>query len=757
MFRKLPLLATASLIAFTAPAFAQETAQATPAESAEGSVQFADSEATDGSEVAEIVVTAQKRSERLKDVPASVAVVSTRDLTKEGVVRFSDYATRVPGMSVTSVRAGQTQVTLRGITTGAAQSASSTGYYIDEAPIGSVNAFTGGSSTTPDLDPSDLSRIEVLKGPQGTLFGSNAMGGLLRFITTSPDFEAIRGRVSAGVTDVRGGEMGYSFRGMLNVPLITDRLVARVSGFTRRDGGYIDNIDPRTGEKNVNSAKVSGGRLLLAAKITPDIRIDLSAIAQDTRANGANVVDVDAASLRPLYGKLSQLRFADESSVVKFRLYNATARATFGPVDLVSSTTYQHTDFTQRNDATNSFGVAIGGLLQLPAGLLGIQGQQDTRTERWSQELRASSTGIASGLLDLQAGFYWTHEKDSNRIPSYDPFLTTDGSTVPLPNIVTAAILSTYKEYSVFGNAVVHITPKFDVLGGLRYSHDSQDYFQDYSGLIIPGGVFTKAGETKKGIVTYLISPRYRFSRDAMVYARLSTGYRPGGPNAAPDFIGAPSAFAPDTLTQFELGYKASYFENRLSIDLAAFYTKWKDIQIQTSLGGFNYFVNGGTATSKGAEATLRFTPVRDFNIGLNAGYTNARLSSDAPAAGGVDGDRLPYVPRWSGSLTADYSVPISSAAKAVFGGSVNYVGSRTSDYSQRLPKHVDAYTTVNLRAGIESDRWSLSAFAKNLTDSGGVLVYASQGLAPSAAPGAPYSAAIIQPRTLGAEVAFRF
>ncbi len=153
----------------------------------------------------------------------------------------------------------------------------------------------------------------------------------------------------------------------------------------------------------------------------------------------------------------------------------------------------------------------------------------------------------------------------------------------------------------------------------------------------------------------------------------------------------------------------------------------------------------------------MRFTPIRDFNIGLNAGYTNARLSSDAPAAGGVDGDRLPYVPRWSGSLTADYSYPISGAVKAVVGGSINYTGSRTSDYSQRLPKRVDSYTTVNLRAGVETDRWSLSMFAKNLTDSRGVLVYGSQGLAPSATPGAPYSAAIIQPRTLGAEAAFRF
>ena len=743
------LLASAVLtVSIPATALAQ---QAAPAPAAEASVPVSDT--TSGPD---IVVTAQKRSERLQDVPASVAVVTATDLTKQGVVRFSDYATRVPGLSLTSVRTGQTQVTLRGITTGAAQSASSTGYYIDEAPIGSVNAYAGGSSTTPDLDPSDLSQIEVLKGPQGTLYGAGAVGGLLKFVTASPSFTDFSGRISGGVTDVAKGGTGYSGRGVINLPLVTDQLTFHASGFYRRDAGYIDNINPRIGRNDINRATVRGGRAVLAMKLGPDVRLDLSAIGQDTGTRGLNTVDVDAATLKPVYGDLTQNRNVLENSFIKFRLYNATLRADLGVIDLVSSTTYQHTALHQVNDATLSFGAALSAALRIPN--IGVRSTQNTRTERWSEEVRANANGVAKGLLDLQLGLYWTHEDASNRIPSFDPFLTTTGTPLPLPNIVTASILSTYQEYSVFGNATVHLTDKFDVLGGVRYSHDKQDYFQDYSGLLI-GPRRINTGNEKADIATFLVSPRYKFSPDAMVYARVASGYRPGGPNAVPPpsvFV-APDTFDPDRLTQYEVGFKGSTLDRKLSIDAALFYTQWKDIQIQTSAAGFNFFVNGGKARSQGAEVTLRYAAFRGLNLGLNAGYTDAKLTTAAPAAGGVDGDRLPYVPKLAGSLTADYSVPLSGDLTANIGGSVNYIGNRRSDYSQRFAKRLDDYTTFDLRAGIGRGALTVSAFVRNLTDKRAINVVGASGLAPSNTAGQIYGASYIQPRTIGAEAAIRF
>ncbi|KQU46970.1 hypothetical protein ASG67_15035 [Sphingomonas sp. Leaf339] len=735
-------VAFAILVPVAATAQDTTAAQATPA--------------SDTSETADIVVTAQKRSERLRDVPASVSVVTATDLTKQGVVQFSDYATRVPGLSLTSVRTGQTQVTLRGITTGAAQSASSTGYYVDEAPIGSVNAYTGGSTTTPDLDPSDLAQIEVLKGPQGTLYGAGAVGGLLKFVTASPSFTELGGRVSGGVTEVAHGGVGYAGRGVLNVPLVTDQLTFHVSGFYRRDAGYIDNVNARIGRSDINRATVRGGRAVLAMKLGPNVRLDLSAIGQDTSTRGLNTVDVDAVTLQPLFGRLTQNRNVAESGFTQFRLYNATLRADLGAINVVSSTTYQHTSFRQVSDATRSFGALLGGLFGIPT--LGVRQNQNTRSERWSEEVRASADGVGNGLIDLQAGFYWTHEQDSNRIPSFDPFLTTNGAALPLPNLVTAAILSKYEEYSVFGNATLHLGDKFDLLGGIRYSHDDQDYFQDYSGLII-GPRRINTGKEKADIATYLVSPRYKLSDNAMIYGRVASGYRPGGPNAVPppNVFVAPDTFAPDQLTQYEIGFKGQTADRKLSIDAALFYTNWKDIQIQTSAAGFNFFVNGGKARSQGAEATIRYRPVTGLNFGLNAGYTDAKLVTAAPAAGGLNSDRLPYVPRLAGSLTADYGIPLSGEMKANIGGSVNYIGNRNSDYSQRFPKRLNAYTTFDLRAGIGYGAWSLSAFARNLTDKRAITVVAPAGLAPSNTAGQVYGAAYIQPRTIGLEAALRF
>ena len=754
---RLSVLAGAAVSAFTASAAQAQSGtavlsqpQASPPSPAvtapEGSAEAA---------YGEIVVTAQKRSERLKDVPESVSVLNAPDLAQQGIVRFSDYANRIPGLSLTSVRTGQAQVTLRGITTGASQSASSTGYYIDEAPIGSVNAYTGGSSTTPDLDPSDLKQIEVLKGPQGTLYGAGAVGGLLKFETTPADLEHLAGSVSAGVNGVSQGGIGYSARGLINIPLVSDILALRVSGFYRRDAGYIDNVNPRIGRNDVNSARVRGGRAVLAIKLAKDVRLDLSALAQDTSTSGTNTVDVDAASLQPLYGDLTQNRNVQETGFVKFRLYNATLHADAGGINLVSSTTYQHTNYTSVTDGTDSYGALLGPLFGIPG--LGIVANQTTRTERWSEEVRAGADRIA-GLLDLQAGFYWTHENDTNRIPDFAPFATASGAALPLPNIVTAAILSKYNEYSFFGNARVYLTPRFDILAGGRFSHDHQDYLQDYSGLIV-GPRRINTGVETANIGTWMVSPRYRFSSDAMIYARAASGYRPGGPNAVPPpaVYPAPNTFAPDRLTQYEVGFKGSALDQALTLDAAVFYTKWKNIQIQTSAAGFNFFVNGGDARSQGAELTLRYQPIKGLTFGANGAYTDAKLTSPAPAAGGIAGDRLPYVPRWSGSLTAEYSVPVTAQLSAVFDGGVNFTGNRISDYSARFAKVLPNYATVDLRAGLNRGNFNVSVFARNLTDKRAINVAQSAGLAPSSTPGAVYYASYIQPRTVGAEATLKF
>ena len=737
--RRVALLAGSALFAAAAPAFAQDAAPAPQ----------------DGDEQ-EIVVTAQKRSERLQDVPASVSVISAEKLADQGIVKFEDYANRVPGLSLTSGRPGLTQVALRGITTGPAQSAAATGFYVGEAPIGSVNAYSGGSNTTLDLDPSDLAQIEVLKGPQGTLYGANAMGGLVKYVTADPNYSEITGRVSAGVNTVNKGGTGYAFRGALNVPIVTDTLAVRASAYKRRDAGYIDIVGGLAQGKDVNYVDVTGGRVMLGAKLGSAVEIQLQAIAQDTETGGSNAVDVNATTLQPIYGDLQAVRQVREPGKVQFRLYNGLVKADLGGVDLVSSTTYQIAKAYTHGDNTIGFGPTIG-LFSFGGGPVAVQANQETRIARFSQEVRATASGLAGGLLDLQLGGYYTHEDGTNRIPYFGTFsLTTGAALTPATPFVAAQILSTYKEYSAFANATLHFGDRFDVLLGGRYSHADQTYDHLYSGTLIllttGAASNTSHGEDSASIFTFLASPRFKISDNAMVYARVSSGYRPGGPNAlAP---GAPTSFDADRLTSYEAGVKLSTDDNKLSFDAAVFYTDWKDVQAQTSAGGFNYIVNGGDALSQGAEATIRYNPARGLSFGMNVAYTDSHLTEDAPAAGGLDGDRLPFVPDWSGSVYGQYSWSLGGDMDANIGGSVNYTGERVSNYANKAPKPVDAFTTVNLNAGLDFQGWSLSLFAKNLTDERGVLALASQTTTPG---GNPFAQAVTTPRTIGAELSLRF
>ena len=264
-------------------------------------------------------------------------------------------------------------------------------------------------------------------------------------------------------------------------------------------------------------------------------------------------------------------------------------------------------------------------------------------------------------------------------------------------------------------------------------------------------------GGEKANVATWLVSPRFKVSDDLMIYGRAASGYRPGGPNPAPPTGGVPLTFQPDKLIQYEVGFKASAMNKKLSVDAALFYTDWNNIQIQTSAGGFNYLVNGGSARSQGGEVTIRLQPATGLTFGVNAAYTDAKLTADAPQAKGVDGDRLPYVPRLSGSLTADYGAAVSGTTKLNLGAAFNYTGSRLSDYSGSFPKHLSAYATVDLRAGLDFGTFSLSAFARNITDKRAIVVVGTESLATNNTPGAAYGAGVLTPRTIGLEAAIKF
>jgi outer membrane receptor protein involved in Fe transport len=714
-----------------------------------------------------VVVTAQKREQALIDVPASVTAVNAERISKSGMSKLEDYVAQVPGMSITSNGASM-QVTLRGISTGAAQSAPTTALYIDDAPVGSVNAYTTGAALVPDIDPAELRRIEVLKGPQGTLYGAGAMGGLLRFVTADPDPTRASGSLTLGYNSVAHGGNGQLVRGSANLPL-GENMALRFSAYSRTEPGYVDNIDALSPKQDANELRTKGGRLAFGWQLNPDWKLKAMLLTQRLEADGGNATDVNGLTLVPTTGKYQIDNRVPVFAERSLDLGNITIKGLVGDINLVSTTTLQTIDGRATGDASLSYGTLLAVLAGQPG--LNVQLDQRTHTRRLAQELRAQTTAL-DGKLDYEAGIYFTKEDNSNSIPAIPTFnsrtgavqpVVIPGTAVPFPDgLAKARIDTSYREVSVFANATYALTDKFDVQAGIRWGQDHQHYDQLYTGLLFtPPVALTQ--DSKNSRSTWLLTGRYKPSATDSIYARIATGYRAGGPSAATPITGASPIVGPDSLTSAEIGWKTVFAGGKASFEAALFNTNWKDIQIQTSKSGSNFFVNGGAAVSRGGEATLAVYPVDGLSLRATVGYTDAHLTEDTSTAMvnattplGKRGDRLPFVPKVSASLAGDYRFAVGGAWTASVGAALARIGERRSDYSGKQNISLPGYTTLNLNAAVENANWRFATYVKNATDADGIIAFGDRGLAPFT-PTAPYSAGIIQPRTVGVEASYRF
>jgi iron complex outermembrane recepter protein len=719
-----------------------------------------------------IVVKAQKREQAAIEVPASVTAIDARRLREAGATQLEDYSAQVPGMSIAS-NGGSMQVILRGISTGLSQAAPTTGIYIDEAPIGSTNNYAVGSGLVPDLDPAELEQIEVMKGPQGTVFGGGAMGGVMRYVTRLPDFGKFSGSFTLGTNSVDEGGNGHVARMALNMP-VSDRFALRFSAFERKDAGYIDNpaaapiYDVEAGD--INDVTNSGGRLAASWKVNDTWRVDAFALSQKRKADGGTWVDLDRNTLEPIFGDYTRPIVVGEEGSTELDVLNATIRGQVGSFGFTSSTTWQENDADARGDATPSFGLYLALVTGDP--YFGVQQHQVVNTERFTQEFRLENNAFDDRLY-YSVGMYYTDEESTNRIPGFDTIdlltgapktIFIPGTSIPFPDqFVKARIDTTYKELSFFANATYTFNDKFDLQGGIRFGRDEQHFSQEYSGLLAFPSVFTEEDSTNNKF-QYLLTGRYHPTEDSSFYARLATGYRPGGPSAAtPAVPNANFTVGSDSLTSFELGWKTVAWDDRLSFELAGFHTDWKDIIIQTSYGSTQYFVNGGKAVSQGWEATLGLNPVDGLNVRGTIAYTDAHLTEDtavlvAPGVPlGSDGDRLPFVAEWTSSLLADYTWQVFDTWTASIGGSVNHVGERKSNYSGRGGIDVPAYTTANANFSLQNGHWVVSLYGKNLNGSDGIIYLLDRALVPALQPTVGLGAGVLRPRTIGIDVTYRF
>lgn len=696
----------------------------------------------------EIVVTAQKRVQNVQDVPISIAVVNGEELQEQGSASLVDYAGYVPGMNVSNGGTpGQTTITLRGVAP--LNGSQTVGIYLDDAPVGSSAIYNRAGSFTIDLLPYDLERIEVLKGPQGTLYGASSIGGLLKYVTVQPDTREFKVRAGVEGFAIKGGDgLGWGGQVFVNAPIATDTLAISGSFAWRRTPGWVDSVN-NAALRDQNDYEQRGGRAALLWQPTPELSIKLAGIWQSLDSDGNGTYAADLAGNRLGDGR-SFNNFVPESFDVDLDYYSATIDYDFGGAVLTSATTFSETQSRQVQDASYAFGVLFplltGGAI--PPGITPFA--LDLGLKKWTQELRLASP--SGGRFEWMIGGFFTDEKTSNSqlVRSFD---MAGNPIAPLDPLAIVGLPATYKEYAVFGNATVKLSEQFEITGGLRWARNEQTFRQISSGAIVPQA--DDPGDSAESVWTFSVSPQFHINEDAMLYARVATGYRPGGPNVIVPNV--PPSVDADRMTNYEVGLKADFADRMVSIDAAFFWMDWTDIQVTRAFGGVSGGANGGKATSKGFEGSLALRPAPGLTISATGSYTDAGLSEDVPEISGVKGDRLPAVPRFAGALRADYSFELGGGTEGSVGAGIRHASNRLSLVeSDPLVARAKAYTSVDLNASVTfSDHWTLRAYARNLLDNKGEM--ARSTLADGLNRPSFLAISPLQPRTVGVALDMAF
>ncbi|UYB52011.1 TonB-dependent receptor [Xanthomonas sp. AM6] len=727
-----------------------------------------------------VEVTANKRVENVRDVAASISVLGERQLENLGASSLADYASLIPGMQVQDNGSpGQTSVSLRGIS--ALSSGATVATYIDEVPVGSSGIYQGANTLMLDVLPYDITRVEVLRGPQGTLYGAGAIGGLLKYVARAPDLSGDELRLGVGLRSVAGGEHAWNTRFGASVPLQEDRLGLRMSFARNGLPGYTDNATD--GRKDINGGEQIGARGALFWD-GDAVDLNLSVLQQRIDADDRGGTALDPDTLAPLFGDRVDRTWQPQPFSKRLTLTSLSLDWDLGWADLVSATGWSQTDTMTQTDATIQFGEVANLLLGLPEpGSSFVRYTFDL--DKITQELRLSSK--SGGAFEWLLGAFYT--KEDALQSQLATLRQRDGAALPAPydqsysTLTLLGMPSTYKELAVFANGSWRIGERFKLDAGVRQARNEQWFSQNVSeGILVPLG--DTPGESEEDVFTWSLSPQFKLGQDSMLYARVATGYQPGGPNVA--LPGIPPKVDSSMLTSYELGLKSQLADRRVQLDLAAFRIEWDDIQVGASFNGIGGLVNGGEASSEGAELSALFLATDRWSVGVNVAYTKARIKNDfeptvIPQDGfdvvlnsGLAGDRMPYAPRLSWALNTEYAFATAGGFNGQVGASLRGVGSQVNATTERqritapgdpatvldetitAPLQLDSYRVLDLYAGIGRNNWELRLYANNVTDED---AWSSLTSLDSEVSGTPVqvTAVPIRPRTVGVELDYRF
>ena len=729
----------------------------------------------------EIIVTATKRNSSLQDVPFSINAQTQVDIQRSGATTLEDISRNVAGLTIQNLGPGQSQVSIRGVSAGQIVRdqpgvKEQVGIYLDESVI-SLSLFT------PDLDLFDLNRIETLRGPQGTLFGSGSVGGTIRYITNQPKLDKVEGLVEGDINFIDGGSMGGSVKGAVNVPL-GSKLAARAVGYYTRYGGYIDALRPGgVIDRNVNSGERYGGRLALRFEPTETISITPRVIYQHIETSGFNREETFNLFANPFTTTRPAVTFAKRQQFLllreKFRdntfIADATIAVDLGAVAATSVSTYTDRNILVSRDAsalTGSVSVDLGFptvAVTLPSNLL-----DTTKVKSFTQEVRLASTGTGAFQWVI-GGFYAnTDRKYDQRLPTpgYDAFTDAKlgaGTSAAVANGFPAnspfnsVLPYNLEQISGFGEASYRLFERLTLTAGVRY-YDYKERRTITSGGLFANGDAGKIDRTKSSGFNPRFLASFKIDEDVTLNAQAAKGFRLGGVNdplnanlCTPSdraIFGGFQNYGDETLWNYEGGIKAKKLG--ITFNAAVFYTDIKNLQTTLDAGSCSSRIvfNVPKAHTVGAEFEISARPLEGLQIGVSGSVLEAKFDStvrDGTGAviGGIrDGNRLPTVPNFQISGNAVYTFPLAFRGKSngVLTASVQHVGSRytqpsdqeppASFFTSRLPfggatgsevrnitLKLPAYQLVNLSAGVEfDDGLSLTAYVTNVFDTNALL-----------------------------------
>jgi outer membrane receptor protein involved in Fe transport len=737
------------------------------------------SQAPQAGRLEEVVVTATRREINVQTVSQSITAFSTEDIAKQGFQSLSDVVNAIPSVNMMSWQPGSNAIIMRGVATSSAEfrTDSQVSVYLDDQPMTANSQQVG-------IYPVDLERIESLPGPQGTLFGSSSQTGTMVFITNKPDTSGFDAALDAEVNTTSGGEEGYDINGHVNLP-ITDNLAVRAVGYYSVEGGYVDNVFGTTlngqfdnadfVEEDYNEYSVYGGRIAARWQVSPTWESTLSLIGQTGDSEGGWESD-------PFLGDYKITRFTDQYYDDSWYQAALNVKGDLGFADLSvtgayfdRSIKYQYDNANYDQWRTAYYGVYHGLDLYNTDYLIGGF-VADQKQERYSAEVRLTSKG--ESRFQWMAGAFYEDVYDwwelGAPIPGYMSttswehaqylayYYNAQGYDIQYPldptNIYYRSVYDrTVKQTAIFGELSFDLTDKWTVTAGARwfeYERDTSELRETPAGYPVGndfegGGVVASQGKDSDTVLKF--STQYRFSDTKMVYALYSEGFRLGGNNAerAAEAGILPLEYKPDTLQNYEAGFKSRWLDQTLQVNATAFFMEWEDIQLNrsgTSAGNpwwMRGTFNGGKAEQKGVELSLDWSPTENLNLSASAFFADPEFSEDTFAPDGdlaiEAGTTMPVSPEEKYWVSAGYTFPNLFGAQGEFWARIAWSyqseiwnnldaiadfqdATTPEEREDALVELIPSYTATTLQLGFSHDSgWETSLVVRNLFDERGV------------------------------------